>query len=246
MSLFVFLLGLCIGSFLNVVIYRLPAGGSVSRPRSYCPGCGTTLKWYNLIPLASFLVQGGKCASCKAKISPRYFFVELLTGVLFLMIYKYYGISWQALSYWTFTAILIAVSFIDLDHRIIPNRVTAFGAVTGALFALKTGVTPSLAGFVLGGGLLLALAVLSRGNMGGGDVKLAAVMGLFLGWKLLIPALLWGFLLGAVVGVSLIVLGKAGRKSHIPFGPFLAAGSVISLLWGNQIITWYLNYIIGF
>jgi len=208
-------------------------------PRSYCPECGSTLRWFNLIPVVSFILQKGRCAYCGAKVSLRYPAVELLTTVVFWLVYRYYGFSWQAAGYWTLSALLTAASFIDLEYRIIPNEITYTGIILGFVFSLKTGLFSGLAGFALGGGIMLATAVFSKGNMGGGDIKLAAVMGLFLGWQLLLPALFWGFFLGAVCGVTLLALGIVKRKDPFPFGPFLAAGSIISLLWGNDMILWY-------
>ncbi len=241
MEYVVLLLGLCIGSFLNVVIYRLPKDESIVGPRSYCPQCSTTLKWYNLIPVLSFVIQKGKCPYCGIKISARYIAVELLTAGVFLAVYLRYGITWQSLNYWVFSALLIAASFIDLEHKIIPNEIIVAGIILGSVLTIKTVGLSGLYGIFLGGGLLLGVAVASRGNMGGGDIKLAAVMGLFLGWKLLLVALFTGFLTGSFVGLTLLVTGVMGRKDPFPFGPFLALGSLISLLWGNKIIFWYLN-----
>ena len=240
-----FILGLVIGSFLNVCIYRIPRGESLLHPLySVCPKCNHRLFPFDLIPLLSFLLLKGKCRYCETQIAYRYFFIELLTGMLFVLAYWYLGLTWSLLSLWFFIALLIIVAFIDLEHQIIPNKVNLFGFVSGVVLNLFTGnlsLLNMLLGFLVSGGLLFLIAVLSRGGMGGGDIKFGAVMGVFLGWQLALLALLIAFVLGGLGGIVLLALKKKGRKDMIPFGPFLVLGSLVSILFGNQILSWYLQ-----
>lgn len=244
MTFYVLIFGLVVGSFLNVVIYRIPIGRSIIRPRSSCPGCGYVLRWFNLIPVISYIFQKGRCTVCRAGISPHYPVVEILTGLIFLAVYAKYGLTWQTASYLTLSALVIATGFIDLEHKIIPNEITLAGIILGLVFITQTGLISNIEGFLTGGIVFLAIAVISKGNMGGGDIKLAAVMGLFLGIKLLLVALFAAFLLGSVVGVTLLLVGVVKRKDPFPFGPFLTIGSLISILCGQNIIDWYLNRLI--
>jgi len=241
----IFVLGISIGSFLNVCIYRIPRGGSLVSPAySACPACEHRLYPLDLIPLVSFLFLKGKCRYCQTQISYRYFFIELLTGLLFILAYWRFGLVPELLSHLLFIALLIAITFIDLEHQIIPNKINLFGFVSGIIVSLLTGHLSLLNiffGFLAAGGLLFLIALLSRGGMGGGDVKLGAVIGVFLGWPLALLALFISFILGGLGGIVLLALKKKGRKDMIPFGPFLALGSLITLFWGSQILAWYLQ-----
>ncbi|MGA2929061.1 MAG: prepilin peptidase, partial [Solirubrobacteraceae bacterium] len=229
--------GLCLGSFLNVVAYRLPAGISLSAPRSACPSCATAIKPYDNIPVVSYLMLGGHCRSCHGSISPRYPLTEALTGALFAAVIVARGAhagTWLAL---IFVAALVAITRIDLEHRIIPNRILAPVAV--AAIVLTTVLTPHLlperliAG-AAAGGLLLAAALADPGGMGMGDVKLAAVMGRVLG-RAVAPALLVALLAGTLAGIAVMAKRgiRTGRRTAIPFGPFLALGGLVALLAGT-------------
>ena len=243
----IFLLGLLIGSFLNVCIWRLPREESVIRPGSHCPVCSTALRARDLVPLLSWLFLRGKCRYCGAPISIRYPVVELLTGVLFLWCSVHYGPTPSLAAALVFTTFQVAISFIDLDHQIILDGMLIVLAVCGFGLQLWTGVlgwVSMLVGAGVGGGLLLLLAVLSRGGMGGGDVKFAAALGFWLGWPGTLLGLFLGFVLGGAISVLLLVTGLRGRKDFIPFGPFIAIGAWIALLYGKQILDWYFGFLI--
>lgn len=236
-------LGVVIGSFLNVCIYRLPRKISLTSPiNSYCPNCDHRLYPKDLVPLFSFLLLQRKCRYCKNKISSRYFWIELLTGVLFLLTYLRFGFTYQLTPYLFFLSLLVTATFIDLEHQIIPNKLNLFGALGGFILNLLTenlGLMGMFLGFLAGGGIMFLISVLSKGGMGGGDVKLAAVIGILLGWKMTLLSLLLAFILGGVGGLILLLLKKKGKKDMIPFGPFLALGALLAVLAGNEIVTWY-------
>lgn len=240
---YAFAVGLCVGSFLNVVIYRLPLGASIVTPGSHCPMCGSPVRPYDNIPLVSWLVLMGLCRDCGASISPRYFFVELLTGALTWGVARVYGMDTAALLFMVFVWSLVAVTFIDLDHQIIPDEITLGGAVAGVAVShfLPLGFYGSLAGLLVGGGIFFLIAVAAPGGMGGGDIKLMAAIGAFTGWKQALLTILLASALGAAVGLLMIAFFGRGRKDKIPFGPFLAIAAVVSILWGNGIIKAYLE-----
>ena len=244
------LIGLMVGSFLNVVIHRVPAGESVVRPRSRCPGCGTQLAERDNIPVISWLLLRGRCRTCGMPISIRYPLVELLTGVLFGVVGAKFGADWALPAYLLFTASLIALSFIDLEHYRLPNKILLVTLYAGVpLLLLAAAASHRWHEFgqaVLGGvsalALLLAVHLVSPRGMGMGDVKLAGVLGLFLGFLSIgrvFLGLFLGFSLGAVIGVLLIATGLRTRKQHIPFGPFLAGGALLCVLIGGPILDWY-------
>ena len=242
-----FLLGLAIGSFLNVCIWRLPREESIIRPGSHCPACSTVLGVRDLVPVLSWIFLRGKCRFCAARISPRYPAVELLTGGLFLVTYLHYGPSLEMIAAMVFAAFLVAITFIDLDHQIILDGMLALLAGAGLILQLWTGEVGwvnMLIGVAVGGGLLLFLAVISRGGMGGGDVKFAAALGFWLGWTGILLGLFIGFVSGGVISLLLLVTGIRGRKDFIPFGPFIALGAWITLLYGRKILDWYLGFLI--
>lgn len=246
MFILVFIFGLIIGSFLNVCIYRIPMGQTVVTTPSHCYACGTSLKPLDLFPVLSYLFLRGRCRYCGAKISFRYPLVELLTAVLFVVAIYYQGFTWSGLATMVFSAMLVVVTFIDLDHQIIPDGVLLVGGILGlpliylqSIEHLKWGVL----GFFAAGLLLLIIAVLSKGGMGGGDIKLAAVMGLYLGLKSVAVALMLAFLLGGLIGVLLLLTGIKGRKDPVPFGPFLAIGAILASFYGEKIILWYTNFL---
>jgi len=237
-------LGAMVGSFANVAIYRLPRHQSLVTPRSRCPHCGHPIRAWDNIPLLSFLLLRGRCRDCGAPISWRYPLVEALTAALFLAVWLWFGASLASLRAALFALIMVIVIFVDLDHRIIPNALTYPGIALGLLLAWGGGAWGFLTAVTaaLGAGLVfLAIAVLSRGGMGGGDIKLAALMGAFLGWPLIAAALFVSFMVGGIVGVALLATGRRRRKDPVPFGPFLAVGGLAALFWGERLIRWYLG-----
>jgi leader peptidase (prepilin peptidase)/N-methyltransferase len=236
--------GLIIGSFLNVVIYRLPRGESIVTGRSHCPACTREIAWYDLAPLLSYLALGGRCRFCRAPISGRYPLVEGMTGALFLILYLRFGLQLVLIKYLFLAALLVAISFIDIDHFLIPNCLVLAGIVCGiATGFFVTDVSPwyALLGAASTAGFLLLVALISRGGMGMGDVKLALVTGLFLGWPLGLLGLLAGACAGGLLGIFLIAIRIRGRKDPVPFAPFIALGTLIALLWGSQIISLLLH-----
>ena len=241
-------IGFCIGSFLNVVIARLPEGKNIVFPRSACPRCGHLIVWYDNIPIVSWLVLRGRCRSCGGPISWRYPVVEALSAGLFALALLRFGVGPALIVGLLFLSALLVITAIDLDHQIIPDEITVPGIAVGFLANLVTGGVPwldSLLGIVVGGGVFFVIILLSRGGMGGGDMKLGAMMGAFLGWRLGILAVFLGVLSGGLVAVILLALGRKGRKDAVPFGPFLALGGAASLLWGESILAWYLARFAG-
>jgi leader peptidase (prepilin peptidase) / N-methyltransferase len=239
-----FLLGLVIGSFLNVVIARLPDGRSIVRPPSACPACGGLIRWYDNVPLLSWLWLRARCRNCQVRISWRYPAVELLTAILFMLAARRFGPALDLGAALLLLAALVAIAGIDLDHQIIPDAITLPGIVVGA--GLTVALHPAtwfntVLGILVGGGLFLVIILASRGGMGGGDMKLGAMMGAFLGWKLVLLATLLGVFGGGAVAIGLLVTGRKGRKDAVPFGPFLALGAAVSLLWGHDLLAWYLR-----
>ncbi|MHC1758864.1 MAG: A24 family peptidase [Negativicutes bacterium] len=244
---FIFCLGLVVGSFLNVCIWRLPREESIIRPGSHCPACSTALRARDLVPVLSWIFLRGHCRYCPEKISPRYPAVELLNGVLFLWCHLYFGLSPALVAALVFSAFMVTITFIDLDHQIILDGMLALLAGAGLILQLWTGGVSwmnMLIGVAVGGGLLLFLAVISRGGMGGGDVKFAAALGFWLGWPGILLGLFIGFVSGGVISLLLLITGIRGRKDFIPFGPFIALGAWITLLYGRKILDWYLGFLI--
>ena len=237
--------GALIGSFLNVVIWRLPRGESLAKPPSHCPGCGTPIKPYDNIPIVSWLILRGRCRSCGTRISARYPLVEALTAALCAGVVIRFGADrdvWLGLA---FVLLLVPITFIDLDHRIIPNKLTLLGAIVALALVIafdSDDLAEHLIAGAAAGGFFLIAALAYPAGMGMGDVKLAAVMGLFLG-RTVGPALLVGLFAGSVVGAIIIArVGRAqGRKTAVPFGPFLALGGVAGLFAGDEIVDWYLD-----
>ncbi|MBP2651987.1 MAG: Prepilin peptidase [Firmicutes bacterium] len=245
---FIALLGLVIGSFLNVCIYRLPENLSVVYPRSRCGLCGTTLTALDLVPVLSYLVLKGRCRHCGGKFSPRYALVEILTAALFCWCWLVFGLTAVLPGSLILVSFLIVITFIDYDHQLILDKVLVLLAICGLVINLLTGevgIVDMILSSLGGGGFLLVVALISRGGMGGGDIKFAAALGLWLGWKLLLLTMLGAFMLGGVGGVILLAFKIKGRKDHIPFGPFIAGGAAISLLYGSSILVWYWNLAAG-
>jgi leader peptidase (prepilin peptidase)/N-methyltransferase len=237
--------GLVIGSFLNVVIARLPERRSLWAPRSACPGCGNAIAWHDNIPLVSFLLLRGRCRACAAPISWRYPIVESSTAVLFALAWIVVdGSIVDFAMAAVLLAALVAITVIDLRYQVIPDAITLPGVVVGlaaSLVSPRVTFLESAAGVLVGGGLFVAVIVLSRGGMGGGDLKLGAMLGAFLGWKVLLVALFIAVVLGGSAAVALLASGRLARKDAVPFGPFLAVGGALALFWGDAIVAWYLG-----
>ncbi|MCD4690927.1 A24 family peptidase [bacterium] len=242
-----FAIGAIFGSFLNVLIYRLPRGQSVVSPPSSCPQCGERIRPWENVPILSYLFLRGRCAHCGVHIPERYPVVEFLAGVVPVLLFARYGFGHELALFWPLSCVLIVLSFIDLDLRIIPDRVTLPGIVAGLVLAPLLGVTTltgSLIGAVAGGGALYLIAVFGEAafgkeSMGGGDIKLAAMLGAFIGWQAVLILLFAAFFSGAVVGiVALAVKGRDWDRS-LPFGPFIAGGAFLAVVWGDAIIAWY-------
>jgi leader peptidase (prepilin peptidase)/N-methyltransferase len=237
--------GLMIGSFLNVVIARLPERRSLWMPGSTCPGCGNAIAWHDNIPLVSFVALRGRCRACAAPIPWRYPIVEASTAVLFAVAWLVFGGDLLEFAVAVvFLAALVAITVIDLRHQIIPDAITLPGVVAGLLASFATdriAWVESVCGILLGAGLFVAVILLSRGGMGGGDLKLGAMLGAFLGWQALLVALFVAVMLGGLSAVALLASGRLARKDAIPFGPFLAIGGAVALFWGEAILAWYLG-----
>lgn len=247
MTILIFIYGLIIGSFLNVCIYRIPREESIAWPGSHCPACGHSLKWYDNIPLVSYLLLKGKCRYCKGKISARYPLVESLNAFIYITMYLKFGFGVDFIFYSLMSSVLLAIVFIDLKEMIIPDSlvlcILVLSIVQKAINYFLYGISPDLIGSILGllagGGLFLAIAVISRGGMGGGDVTLTGALGFVLGVKYILLNIFLSFVLGAIISIALLALKIKTRKDPIPFGPFIVLGFLITSLWGGEIINWY-------
>ena len=247
MVVLLFLTGLIIGSFLNVVIYRLPEKESIVKPPSHCPKCNTKLEAIDLIPVISYLFTGGKCRYCGEKISIQYPLVEILTAFLFSLLYMKFGLTVQVYIYTLLLSSLIVITFIDYKYMIIPNVITYSGIFIGFLSAIifdYITIFESLLGIFIPSLLLLLIALIFKGGMGMGDVKLAAMIGAFLGYKYTLASIFIGSILGSIIGITLIFLGIISRKERIPFGPFICLGSVIMIFAGEYLIDLYISLFI--
>jgi leader peptidase (prepilin peptidase)/N-methyltransferase len=245
---FVTLLGLLLGSFMNVCIYRLPRGLSPVRPRSSCPSCGHILSWYENVPVVSYLVLRGRCRVCRAWISPMYPIVEFITGAVFLAGYVWYGPTPLLIVRLVFAWAMIALFVIDLQHKILPNVITLPGIAVGVLANALAGPgwVASLIGAAVGAGILFAIAevyyrVRHEEGLGMGDVKMLGMIGAFLGWKLVLVTLVLSSFLGSIVGIGVLIAKKESLKYALPFGTFLAAGALVAAVGGDAILNWYLG-----
>ncbi len=245
--------GLVFGSFLNVCIYRIPRGESIVWPPSHCPVCKTPIRPIDNIPVVSYIFLGGKCRTCHTRISWRYPLVELLTGGTFAAIFWKFGLSRETLAFSVLAVLLIVISFIDIDYRLILNKITLPGILLGGIVTIGLRVLTykqALLGLAVGGGGLLLVALLGgalfgKESMGMGDIKLAAMIGIFLGVQGTAFALFAAFFIAALFSFGAMALKKATRKSQIPFGPFLAIGTFVYLLWGEQVIHWYIHMVLS-
>jgi leader peptidase (prepilin peptidase) / N-methyltransferase len=241
--------GLIIGSFLNVCAHRLPRGASIVSPPSRCTTCGRLLSWYDNVPVLSYAVLGGKCRSCRAPISIMYPLVEIITAAVFVVGYWRYGLTPLLAIRLLFACAMIVLFVIDLQHRILPNRITIPGIVAGFVFSLfaEPGWIASLLGIAVGGGVLLAVAevyyrIRHEEGLGMGDVKMLAMIGAFLGWKLVLLTLLLASFLGSLVGVAILIVRRESLKYALPFGTFLAAAALVAAVGGDELIAWYLGF----
>ena len=254
--LILFVFGAVIGSFLNVCIYRIPRNQSIIWPASRCTSCSNPINFYDNVPIFSYFLLRGRCRSCKAKISGRYPLVEALNAFFYLLVFWRYGLAWSSAIYFVFCSALIVITFIDYDFQIIPDRITLpgipIGLVAGSfilpdpfLRATSLGLIASVIGAAAGFSFFylvafLSLRILKKEGMGGGDIKLMAMVGAFLGWKAVLLTTFLGSFFGAIIGVGLMVFLGREKGSLIPFGPFLAMGALISLFFGQEILVWYL------
>ena len=241
--------GAMIGSFLNVCIYRLPLGRSIVWPGSACGSCGHMLAWFENVPVVSYLILRGRCRACRAAISLRYPLVELLTAAMFAGAWWYYGPSALLVSRLLFGCALIVLFAIDLEHHLLPNVITLPGIFVGFAFSLFTepGWMASLAGILVGGGVLWGIAeayylLRHEEGLGMGDVKMLAMIGAFVGWKLMLVTLMMASFAGSIVGIILIVSKRGGMKYALPFGTFLALGAALAATIGPGVLDWYLGF----
>lgn len=249
-AVLIFILGLIVGSFSNVCIFRIPRNESIMYPASHCPKCRSNISPKDNIPLLSYILLKGRCRNCKNKIAIQYPIVELLTGLTYLIIYLTYGLSVQTLIYIILSSALVIIAFIDLNEQIVPDVISLPGIVIGfilSFFVPYISFVNSALGVVVGGGIILIIGlagsvIFKKEAMGGGDVKLAAMIGAFLGWRYIIISLFLGFFLGALAGIILILSKIKSREDVVPFGPFIVLGSLITLFWGEQIISWYIGF----
>lgn len=252
MTLIIIIYGLIIGSFLNVCIYRIPRGENIAWPGSHCPTCSHSLKWYDNIPLFSYLVLKGKCRYCKTNISAQYPIVESLNAFLYIIMYMKFGFGVDFIFYSLMSSVLLAIIYIDFKEMIIPDSlvlsILILSVIQKALNYFLYGISPelidSVLGLLVGAGLFLAIAMLSHGGMGGGDVTLIGALGFVLGVKYILLNIFLAFILAAIISVFLLATKIKTRKDPIPFGPFIALGFYITVLWGEVIINWYFNLLL--
>lgn len=258
-SVIFFLFGICIGSFLNVLVDRLPEGGSLLSPPSHCPACDRPLARRDMIPIVSYLILRGRCRYCGASIPKRILWVELGTGILFVLLFLYYGLSWELALVIVYSFILFALLLIDLERRILPNKIVYPGILLvllisgiGSIFGFqpsilshlgfKLWIVDSLIGAVTGFSLLFIIALIFRGGMGWGDVKFAGMIGMMVGFPLIIVALFLAIVIGGLLAGVLLITKIKKRKEMIPFGPFLSIATIVTMLYGQYILYWYIGY----
>jgi leader peptidase (prepilin peptidase) / N-methyltransferase len=242
-------IGLAVGSFLNVCIHRVPRHASIVSPGSSCPQCGYVLRWFDNIPVVSYAMLAGRCRQCKTPISIRYPIIELVTMVVFVLHYLVFGLDIVLVPRLLFAAALIVLFAIDLEHHLLPNVITLPGIVVGLAFSamVPPGFTDALIGIVVGGGVLWLIGEAyyrysGQEGMGGGDVKMLAMIGAFLGWKLVVLTLVLSSILGSLIGVLVLAIRRGGLKYALPYGTFLSLAALTSSLVGSRIVDWYLGF----
>ena len=243
------LLGLAFGSFFNVCIHRIPRGLSLNRPGSRCPGCGSALRWYDNIPVLSYALLAGKCRTCRQPISLRYPIVELVTCAVFVLHYLVFGPTGLFFVRVAFASALIVLFAIDLEHHLLPDRITLPGIVAGLAFSVvfPPGIRDAVIGVLAGGGVLWLIGEAyyrysGHEGMGGGDVKMLAMVGAFLGWKLVLVTLVLSSVAGSLIGLLVIASRRGDMKYPLPYGTFLALGALAASLVGDRILAWYLSF----
>ncbi len=254
--IFAGLFGLSLGSFLNVCIYRIPEKKSIINPPSSCTACGNRIRFYDNIPLISYIILRGRCRQCGTNISIKYPLIELVTGLLSLALITRYNLLNNSLDryfiYLLFISALIVISFIDLKHQIIPDRISISGIIAGlviSFFSSHLEWYDSLAGIIAGGGSLYLFAFIfefltKKEGMGGGDIKLLAMIGAWMGWRSIPFIILSSSLIGTILGTIALLLSKKGLRTRIPFGPFLALGALLCLFFGKELTAWYFSYFV--
>jgi leader peptidase (prepilin peptidase)/N-methyltransferase len=247
--LFLTVLGLCVGSFLNVVIYRVPRRLSIVWPGSFCPACRAPIHWYDNLPVVGWMVVGGRCRACRARIPARYPIVEALTGGLFLLHLLVFGWDPILVPRILFACAMVALFSIDLEHKLLPNVITLPGIAAGLAFSLvfPPGIVDSVIGVVAGYGSLWLVATAwelfaKKEAMGGGDLKMLAMVGAFLGWQGVVITFFVGFMVGGFFSGLLLAARKVRLASQIPFGTFLAIGAMVASFWGLRMLNWYLSF----
>jgi leader peptidase (prepilin peptidase) / N-methyltransferase len=240
--------GLSVGSFLNVCIHRLPKKSSIVQPPSSCPHCGYMLRWFDNIPVVSYALLRGRCRKCKAPISIRYPLIELVTMAVFIVHYLVFGLDIILVPRLLFACVLIVLFAIDLEHHLLPNVITLPGIIVGLAFStmLPPGLTDALIGTLVGGGILWVIGeayyrYAGQEGMGGGDVKMLAMIGAFLGWQLVILTLVLSSILGSIIGVIVLAVRRGGMKYALPYGTFLSLAALTASLVGGRIVDWYLG-----
>ncbi|MDF2880437.1 MAG: signal peptidase type [Clostridiaceae bacterium] len=242
----ILILGLIIGSFLNVCIYRIPRDESILFPASHCTTCGNKINWYDLVPIFSYLILKGKCRHCEERISLRYPLIEVITGCLLLALYIRFSLTLEFVRFSILVCILIVIAMIDYDTTDVYSKTTFIGIAFGIILLiinylyLFQKVNNYILGGVIGAGII-SIIILLTGGMGWGDAEISGMCGLFLGWKLSFYMLFVSFLLGGLIGFILIITKKKSRKDYIPFGPYMAIAAVITIFLGNSSIAWYLG-----
>ena len=253
MIILIFIYGLLIGSFLNVVIYRIPREENIAWPGSHCPGCGHGLKWYDNIPLLSYLLLKGRCRYCKEEISLQYPLVEALNGIIYVLLYIFfYQVKLDFVFLALISSTLLAILVIDLKEQLIPDVLVVIVLISSiihkALLHFLEGIpyplTDSLLGLIIAGGLFLLIVFVSRGGMGGGDVTLIGALGFVLGVRNIFLVIFLSFILGSLISVFLLATKLKSRKDPIPFGPFIVMSFFITLFSGDFILNWYLNLLL--